>query len=81
MTTNTNPRRLFVALEPGWHKWLLACATEPAQKPRFHPVAARNVNAPLQELAKAKEPFGLPDDTLVFTCYEADRDERLGRTR
>jgi len=72
-TTNTT-RGLFVALELGWDKWLLACATEPAQKPRFRPVAARNVPALLEELVRAKQRFGLPDDAPVFTCYEAGRD-------
>jgi transposase len=74
MTTTTTGRGLLVALELGWDKWLLACATQPAEKPRFRKVAARDVNALLQELAKAKQRFGLPDDALVFTCYEAGRD-------
>src|SRR5262245_29771130 len=62
MTTSTNPRGLFVALELGWDKGLLTCATAPAEKPRFRNITARDVNALLQELAKAKETFGLPDD-------------------
>jgi transposase len=74
MTTSTNPRGLYVALELGWDKWLLACATQPAERPRFRKVAARDVNALLQELAKAKQRFGLAADAPVFSCYEAGRD-------
>jgi transposase len=37
-------------------------------------VGARNTTAVLQEIAKAKQRFGLPDSTPVWCCYEAGRD-------
>lgn len=70
----TTTHGLFLAYELGWDKWLLAFATAPAQTPRFRKVAARDINALLQEIAKAKQRFGLPADTPVFSCYEAGRD-------
>jgi transposase len=70
----TTTRGLYLAFELGWDKWLLAFATEPAQKPRFRKIAARDVNALLQEIAKAKQRFGLPEDAPVYCCYEAGRD-------
>src|SRR5262249_39411932 len=65
---------LFVALELSQDKWLLAAATEPAEKPRFRSVPARDLDRLAEELAKAKVRFGLPPDAPVFTCYEAGRD-------
>jgi transposase len=65
---------LYIALELGWDKWLMACATQAAQKPRFRAVPARNLAALTEEIAKAKKRFKLPDDARVCTCYEAGRD-------
>lgn len=70
ITTGT----LHVALELGCDKWVLASATQAAEKPRFRTVAARNLAALNQEIIKAKARFGLPADTPVCTCYEAGRD-------
>ena len=75
MTTNTNTTgTLYIALELGWDKWLLACATQVAQKPRFRTVPARNLATLQEEIAKAKVRFHLPADAPVCTCYEAGRD-------
>jgi transposase len=65
---------LYVALELGQDKWLLACATQPAQKPRFRSLPARDLQRLEEEIAKAKQRFGLPADAPVCTCYEAGRD-------
>jgi transposase len=73
MTTN-NTSTLYVALELGCDKWVLASATQAAEKPRFRTVAARNLAALNEEIAKAKARFGLPADAPVCTCYEAGRD-------
>jgi transposase len=70
--TTTKP--LYVALELGEDKMLLACATEAAEKPRFRSVPARDLERLAAEIAKAKERFGLPADAAVCTCYEAGRD-------
>jgi transposase len=70
----TTTKALYIALELGQDKWLLACATAAAEKPRFRPVPARDLDRLDQEIAKAKTRFGLPPDAPVYTCYEAGRD-------
>jgi transposase len=70
----TTTGTLYLALELGWDKWLLACATQAAQKPRFRALPARDLGRLQQEIAKAKQRFGLPADAPVYTCYEAGRD-------
>jgi len=67
-------KALYIALELSQDKWLLACATAAAEKPRFRPVPARELARLDQEIAKAKERFGLPAEAPVSTCYEAGRD-------
>ena len=67
-------KALYIALELCQDKWLLACATAAAEKPRFRPVPARELARLDQEIAKAKERFGLPAEAPVYTCYEAGRD-------
>jgi transposase len=74
MTTTITTGTLYVALELGCDKWVLASATQAAEKPRFRTVPARNLAALNEEIAKAKARFGLPADALVCTCYEAGRD-------
>jgi transposase len=73
-TTTTVTGTLYVALELGQDKWLLACATQAAEKPRFRSLPARDLPRLQGELAKAKQRFGLPADAPVCTCYEAGRD-------
>jgi transposase len=70
----TTTKTLYVALELGEDKVLLACATEAAEKPRFRSVPARDLERLAAEIAKAKERFRLPADAPVRTCYEAGRD-------
>jgi hypothetical protein len=65
---------LFLALELGQDKWLLACATQAAEKPRYRGVPARDLSRLDTESAKAKPRFGLPADAPVRTWYEAGRD-------
>jgi transposase len=74
-TQYTNPQpALYLAFELGWSEWKLAFATAPADPPRLRTIAARHTQAVLQEIAKAKQRFGLPDDAPVCCCYEAGRD-------
>lgn len=73
-TTNTTTATLYVALELGQDKWLLACATQAAEKPRFRSLPARDLARLQEEIARAKTRFGLPADVAVCTCYEAGRD-------
>ena len=72
--TTVNTNTLFVALELGCDKWVLASATQAAEKPRFRTVPARSLAMLQEEIAKAKARFGLPADAPVCTCYEAGRD-------
>jgi len=72
--TTVNTNTLFVALELGCDKWVLASATQAAEKPRFRSVPARSLAMLQEEIAKAKARFGLPADAPVCTCYEAGRD-------
>src|SRR5262249_59941528 len=74
MTTTTATPTLYVALELGQDKWLLACATQAAERPRYRSLPARDLTRLQEEIAKAKQRFGLPGDARVCTCYEAGRD-------
>jgi len=70
----TTIKSLYIALELGQDKWLLACATEAAEKPRLRSMPARDLDRLALEIAKAKARFQLPPDAPVCTCYEAGRD-------
>lgn len=74
MNTTTTTKALYVALELGQDKWLLAFATEAAEKPRLRSMPARDLTRLADEIAKAKKRFKLPADAPVRTCYEAGRD-------
>jgi transposase len=65
---------LYIALELSSDKWLLACGTQAAEKPRFRTVPARDLARLGDEIVKAKLRFELPADAKVCTCYEAGRD-------
>jgi transposase len=70
----TTTGTLYIALELGQDKWLLACATQAAEKPRYRSLSARDLTRLQEEIAKAKQRFGLSADAPVCTCYEAGRD-------
>jgi transposase len=65
---------LYLAFELGWNEWKLAFATGPVDSPRLKNIGARDTEALLREIAKAKKRFRLPDDAAVYSCYEAGRD-------
>jgi transposase len=65
---------LYLAFELAWGEWKLAFASAAADSPRLRCIGGRNTQALLQEIAKAKKRFGLPDDAPVVSCYEAGRD-------
>jgi hypothetical protein len=60
IATTTNTATLYLALELGQDKWLLACATQAAEKPRFRSLPARDLTRLQEERAKAKRGVGLP---------------------
>jgi transposase len=70
----TRPGRLHLAFELGWSQWKLAFTTGPGQPPRLRTLAARDLPGLVQEIAKAKQRFGLSIDAEVVSCYEAGRD-------
>jgi transposase len=72
--TTTTTGTLYIALELGQDKWLLACATQAAEKPRYRSLPARDLTRLQEEITKAKQRFGLTADAPVRTCYEAGRD-------
>ena len=72
-TLNASPN-LYLAFDLGWTSWNLAFTTAMAQKPRLRTIPARDLDALQREIQLAKQRFGLPDDTPVFSCYEAGRD-------
>jgi transposase len=65
---------LYVALELSENEWKLAFATGAVQKPRRRAIQARDIAGLCQEIAFAKERFGLPKEARVVSCYEAGRD-------
>ena len=72
--TTTPTGTLYIALELGQDKGLMAGATQAAQKPRYRGLPARDLTRLQEEIAKAKKRFGLLADAPVCTCYEAGRD-------
>src|ERR1043166_6039122 len=66
--------RLHLAFELGWSQWKLAFTIGHGQPARLRTVAARDLARLVQEVAKAKRRFDLPDDAEVVSCYEAGRD-------
>jgi transposase len=65
---------LHLAFELGWRHWKLAFTIGYGQKPRQRTIAARDLAALDQEIAKAKKRFQLADAAPVVSCYEAGRD-------
>jgi transposase len=64
----------FLAFELGVNTWKLACTTGAAQRPRERRVPARDLAAVREEIARAKQRFGVPEAARVVSCYEAGRD-------
>src|ERR1017187_5245542 len=80
---NSNPSSvatLYVALDLGWGEWNLAFTTGVAQKPRLRTIRARDLHALQLEIARAKDRFKLPADTVVISCYEAGPPARRRET-
>jgi transposase len=65
---------LYLAFELGQNTWKLGFTIGVAQQPRERTIPAGNVERLQQEVARAKQRFGLPEDAHVVSCYEAGRD-------
>lgn len=73
MTQNTHSGlNLYVALELSNKEWKLAFGD--GRQTRQISMPAREQARFWKEVAKAKEKFGLPLETPVYSCYEAGRD-------
>ena len=66
------PTVLFVALELSDKKWKLALSD--GSKRRIVTIAAGDLVALGEAVAKAKARFGMPGDVPIVSCYEAGRD-------
>src|SRR5215472_17865006 len=65
---------LFLAFELGKNTWKLGFTIGVAQQPRERTLPAGALETLQQEIARAKQRFGLPEDARVVSCYEAGRD-------
>jgi transposase len=65
---------LYLAFELGQNTWKLGFTIGVAQPPRERMIPAGDVEILQQEIARAKQRFGLPEDARVVSCYEAGRD-------
>ena len=72
--TTASTATLFVSFELGEASWTLACATERMERPRKRTIGARDRDAVIREIERARHHFGLPADTAVRSCYEAGRE-------
>jgi transposase len=71
----TTPRpTLFLAFALGVTTWKLGFTTGAVQRPRERTMPAGAIHILHEEIARAKQRFGLPHDTRVVSCYEAGRD-------
>ena len=65
---------LSLAFELGQDTWKLGFTIGVAQQPRERTIPAGDIVRVQQEIAPAKQRFGLPADARVVSCYEAGRD-------
>lgn len=70
----SSPQYLYMAFELGQSEWKLGFTIGFGQKARLRTIRARNLTALQSEIEAAKKRFGLPEDALVLSCYEAGRD-------
>jgi len=75
-TLNDTPQSqyLYMAIELSNAKWKLGFTIGFGQAPRLREVHARDLMALIQEVTLAKRRFGLSENALVRSCYEAGRD-------
>ena len=65
---------LYLAFELGQNTWKLGFTIGVAQQPRERMISSGDVERLQQEIARAKQRFGLPEEASVVSCYEAGRD-------
>ena len=65
---------LYLAFELGVEEWKLGFTTgDLGTKPRVRVMPARDLKQLMQEIAVAKQWFGLSRTAMVWSCYEAGR--------
>ena len=69
---SVNEQVLYMAMELSNSQWKVAFGV--GVNPRIRQIAARDLSRLCEEISKAKRRFGLPEDTVVVSCYEAGRD-------
>ena len=74
--TNDTPnnRNLYMAIELSEKKWKLGFTVGFGQPPRLRDVGSQDMVGLVKEIRQAKERFGLPENAVVLSCYEAGRD-------
>lgn len=65
---------VFLSLELGSTRWKLAFAVRRTGRPRIRTIAAGDLERLWEEIAVAKQHFGVPAGVPVRSCYEAGRD-------
>jgi transposase len=65
---------LYLTFELGQNTWKLGFTIGVAQQPRERMIPAGDLDVLQQEIIRAKQRFGLPEDARVVSCYEAGRD-------
>jgi transposase len=65
---------LYMAFELGQRQWKLGFTIGGGQRARRRTISARDMDAVLHEIARARQRFGLAVDAPVLSCYEAGRD-------
>jgi transposase len=70
----THQPTLFLAFELSVNTWKLGFTTGAAQRPRGRSMPADAIHVLHEEIARAKQRFGLANDPRVVSCYEAGRD-------
>jgi hypothetical protein len=75
MTTTVTPHinqdipcRPTLFVELGARPWKLGGSTRSAQRPRERSLSAGDGRAVLEEIGRAKQRFGCPDDVPVVSC-------------
>lgn len=71
---STMGNTLYMSMELSEAKWLLMFTVGPGQQPREKTIRGSDRAALERELARARQRFGLAQDSRVVSCYEAGRE-------
>jgi transposase len=72
--SNGKSDALYLSFELGRKEWKLAFTVARGQKPRMRTMPAGEMAVVKQEIAMARQRFGLAEAVRVRSCYEAGRD-------